>query len=303
MQGGQDTCMPPALLPYQVALTAPAFVPRAADVQNAAAFLQRAGAVCTLGASCFLPRRFSRADDQVRAAELTRFLCCGAYDIVLCCRGGYGAARLLPYLDKALLQRARAVLCGYSDITALHTFLFSACGGCGVHGLMAATDFAAVPPPEALSAFVDCFAKPEVRLPLQAVYPAQGVRIGRLLGGNLSVFTSLCGTRFFPDLSGAILLLEEVGEPEYRLDRMLTQLWHCGVFEAAQAVIFGNLSLARQEDEIKFLRRFFDGTRSAVYICPLIGHIKENRSVPLGMPASIAAGRLTVRSGFAALCR
>ena len=109
MQGGQDTCMPPALLPYQVALTAPAFVPRAADVQNAAAFLQRAGAVCTLGASCFLPRRFSRADDQVRAAELTRFLCCGAYDIVLCCRGGYGAARLLPYLDKALLQRARAV--------------------------------------------------------------------------------------------------------------------------------------------------------------------------------------------------
>lgn len=239
----------------------------------------------------------------MRAAELTRLLCCGAYDIVLCCRGGYGAARLLPHLDKALLQRARAVLCGYSDITALHAFLFSVGAGCGVHGLMAATDFAAPPPPEALSAFVDCFEKPEVRLPLQTVYPAQGMRIGRLLGGNLSVLTSLCGTRFFPDFSGAILLLEEVGEPEYRLDRMLTQLFHCGVFASAQAVIFGNLSFPRQEAEIEFLRRFFEGTRAAVYICPLIGHIKENCSVPLGMPACLAAECLTVRSGFAALCR
>ena len=287
---------------YRIAVTAPAFVSRASDVLSAAAALQRAGAVCTLGASCFLPRRFTPSDDKMRAGELTRFLCSDAYDIVLCCRGGYGSARLLPYLDATALQRASAVLCGYSDITALHAFLFSYCGRCGVHGLMAATDFAnGNVPRSAFAAFSDCFEKAEMTLELEPLFPARQTVFGRLLGGNLSVFTSLCGTRFFPDCRGSILFLEEVGEKEYRLDRMLTELRLAGVFRSARAVIFGSLSLGSAAAEQRFLRRFFADDEVAVYTCRKIGHIRRNVSIPFGMPACICGEALTARCGLFSL--
>lgn len=175
--------------------------------------------------------------DEARAAAMNAALADPEIEAILCARGGYGAMRILDRLDGEALRRRRLPIVGLSDVTALHLWA-AGLGVATVHGPVL-TQLAVLPPGD-VQALFDVL---EGRLPtldgLDGLCPGQAR--GRLLGGNLSLLAHLLGTPFLPDLQGCLLLLEEVNEAPYRIDRLLTQLALAGVLDRLAGVLVGNL--------------------------------------------------------------
>ncbi len=171
--------------------------------------------------------------------------------LIVCARGGYGAMRLLEGIDWEAWRLDPKPILGYSDITALHCAGYARLGIPGWHGAIPAgnwSDFERCSLQAALfgDATYDVFASGD-RAPSSALADANGTaRLnagnsvqGPLLGGNLCMLASLCGTPYLPNFDGSILLLEDVGEYPYRIDRFLVQLELAGVFKNVRAVLVG----------------------------------------------------------------
>lgn len=225
--------------------------------------------------------------DCERAAHLSALLSDPELGAVLAARGGFGCTRLLPLLDLAALAQAGPCLIGFSDLTALLNPL-ATLGLLTVHGPVVTqlprldqasrADLAALlagrrPWPAALSG--------------QPLAPGQAA--GPLMGGNLTTLCSLLGTTWFPNLGGAVLILEDTGEAPYRLDRLLTQLALSGALERVAGVAVGRLS--EQENDppglAEALARRLAGLGKPVVMNLPFGHGAANRLLPLGARAEI----------------
>lgn len=220
--------------------------------------------------------------------------------LLACARGGWGAARLL----ERPIQWNSGWLLGFSDVTAL-LWARLACGfsGC-VHGPMLTT-LADEPDwsQERLRRLLFGDGVPD----LQGDAAGGGQAIGPLVVANLTVATHLLGTRFLPDLHGAILIFEDVGEAPYRIDRMLTQWRLSGVLEQLAGIGFGNFA-ACDDDERPAAKRFSlsqvldertaDLALPRVFDLP-VGHCSGNAALPLGEMACLDgdSGRLSLISG------
>lgn len=183
--------------------------------------------------------------DQERGELLQRALLDSGICAIWCSRGGYGATRLLRRLD---WRRIRAEstpkhLIGYSDVTALHLAVRRELGWQSLHGPMAG-EWAGAPPftTDGFTRALDGTAT-GAPLPLPDGYTPQtihaGTARGRLVGGNLSLVAALCGTPWALQGRGAIVLLEDVGEAPYRIDRMLVQLLQSGCLDGVAGIAFG----------------------------------------------------------------
>ncbi len=225
--------------------------------------------------------------DASRAEHLTRLMLSPAAGAVLSARGGYGCSRLLPLLDLEALAASRKLLVGFSDLTCLLNALASR-GLVTAHGPMAvrlaATDQASLDDLAGLLAG---------RLPWPALFAGRPLAPGRargpLMGGNLTLFCHLLGTPWFPELTGAVLFLEELGEPAYRLDRCFTQLILAGVFERVVGVALGSLS-EQAEDPPELLETAVErlsGLGLPVVTGLPFGHGPLNRPLPLGALAEL----------------
>jgi muramoyltetrapeptide carboxypeptidase len=185
--------------------------------------------------------------DLNRAEELNRMWADPQISALLCLRGGYGCLRMAGRIDLTQVRNQPKFLIGFSDITVLHTHLFQQAGLVSLHGPTLST--LATTDKESLERFHQCLTS-NWRVPLQI----KGVEIlrggdeikGRLVGGNLSTLLTLLATPFEPDYTGRILFLEDVGEPLYRIDRMLTQLWLAGRLQKPAGIILGDFSLTRE---------------------------------------------------------
>ncbi|MGE5359514.1 MAG: S66 peptidase family protein [Bacteroidales bacterium] len=170
-------------------------------------------------------------DDRIRA--------------VFVARGGYGSVQLLPLLDARLARAARKPLVGYSDITSLLSFLTLSCGVVAFHGPSVAGCLGRGDAAYDRDTLVRALTSPEPLGPLacEELAPLKAGRAsGPLLGGTLTQLVGSLGTRFaFDPPDGFVLLLDEVGERPYRLDRMLTQLAMAGVLERASGIISNQL--------------------------------------------------------------
>lgn len=187
----------------------------------------------------FRRHRYLAGDDARRLAELKGAFADPTIRAIFCARGGYGAMRLLPQLEADPFQNSKPIV-GFSDITALHQW--QQCHGLiSIHGpvltqlgrLNRATS-------ERLFSLLES-SSPAEPLHGRATF-VEGTAEGPLLGGNLSVFTRLLGTPFMPNLDGAVLLLEDVGERPYRLDRMWTHLELAGVFRQVRGIALGSFT-------------------------------------------------------------
>ncbi len=189
----------------------------------------------------FDTHRYLAGTDEARLAQLQRALDDDSLRAVFAARGGYGVMRLLPTLRLA----APKWLVGFSDVTALHC----AAQRRGWQSLHAPVLTQLGKQPQAL---IDrCFAALEGHAlpPLSAERTVTaGVAEGPLLGGNLSVLTRLIGTPYLPDLRGALLLVEDVAERPYRLDRMWTHLRLAGLLEQLAGVVFGDFTGCEERD-------------------------------------------------------
>jgi muramoyltetrapeptide carboxypeptidase len=187
----------------------------------------------SLHPALFERRRYLAGSDEVRAAELADAFGDDQIRAVFTARGGSGAGRLLPLID--LGQMPLKPLVGFSDVTVLHAALQTA-RRVSIHGPVITQ---LVEQPDWVIARLFALLEGQIPEPLSGTPLVPGVVEGPLLGGDLTVFATLLGTRWLPDVSGAILLLEEVGEPPYRLDRAWTHLRNGGVLGRVAGIALG----------------------------------------------------------------
>ena len=230
-------------------------------------------------------------DDRDRLNDINRALRDPEIDALWCLRGGHGMIRIIQGIDYDALSRTPKAIIGYSDITALHSAVQRKCRLVSYHGPTAR---------EAISDFSrDSFQRAVVDQADSCGAAANareinsGTADGRLVGGNLAVLASLCGTEFMPDLTEGILILEDINEPVYRIDRMLQQLKLSGALNGCKAIVFGEC--VKCPDDAGGGGRPFDVVLSEIahalgVPCLAgvpIGHIAEQWTIPLGATATI----------------
>jgi muramoyltetrapeptide carboxypeptidase len=253
-----------------------------------------------VGANATQKTGYLAGSDSDRLDDINRALRDPKIDALWCLRGGYGMIRILDGVDYDALSRSPKPIIGYSDITALHAAVQRKCGLITYHGPTARevlTDFSRDSFERAVAAQIDsCGVAPDAR------EINRGTAEGRLVGGNLAVLTSLCGTQFMPDLNDGILVLEDVNEPVYRIDRMLQQLKVSGALDGCRAMVFGECvkcgdNAAGAEQPIDaLLGEMARGMDVPCLAGVPVGHIDRQWTIPLGAMADVDTGerRLTV---------
>ena len=239
--------------------------------------------------------RYLAGNDARRLGELWRALADTGSRAVFCARGGYGIMRLLAGLEGIPLV-AKPVI-GFSDITALHQLLQRQ-GRVSIHGpVLTQLSRLDAPTHARLFQLLESDA-PATELTGTETYVG-GTAEGPLLGGNLSVLTRLLGTPFLAPLEGAVLLLEDLGERPYRLDRMWTHLALAGVFRQVRGIVLGGFTGCEEKDaeysSADVLRELATATGLPCAAGFPIGHGEQNQPVPLGVRVRLDAGsrRLT----------
>ena len=293
----------------RVRLIAPSGYPHdRAAMSRGVARLREAG--CAVDGLDVLERTELRyaGSDAERAADLNALATLDALpDIALAIRGGYGATRLLEHLRYDALRERLAdtntVLVGHSDFTAIQLALHAKSGLATFGGPMLGPDFGA----ETLSALTVPHFWHTVRAAQgSAEWTSSGEHAldleGPLWGGNLAMLCSLLGTPYFPRIDGGILFVEDVGEPPFRIERLLYQLHLSGVLGRQRALILGDFTDCRPSayDNGYGLGEGFAQLRRVAGIPVLdglpFGHVPDKFTLPFGVPA-----RLRVEGGKARL--
>ena len=263
-----------------------------------------------LGKHVFDRRGYFAGRDEDRAADINAMFADPEVNAIHCIRGGWGAARLLPLLDWATIGKHPKIFIGYSDITALLMSLHARTGLVTFHGPVGASKWNAfnvdwmkrVLWNAEAAAFVNARETDDSLVPVKnrtrTITP--GKARGRLLGGNLTVFTTIIGSGYLPDFKDCILFLEDVEEAPYSLDRMFTQLKLAGILGQAKGVVwgtcdgcspgegFGSLTIPDiLDDHLKPLG-------VPVYSGAMIGHVDRQFTLPLGVQVELDADAGTI---------
>ena len=236
--------------------------------------------------------------DRERAEEFESLYCDPSIQALFATRGGYGTARMLPWLDAGRIAAAppKAVV-GMSDVAALFAFLQREAGMGAVHGPCLAAPGAMDSPfvEENLADLKAILFEPlrPLSYPCRPLTggPSPEPARGRLVGGALSVLAAGMGSPWALDCRGAILFLEEINEAPYRMDRFLTQLRQAGRFEGLAGLVFGQLidcDGKRPGLLQNVLQDLFAEAPFPVAIGLEAGHGERNRTLPLGRLAELS---------------
>ena len=252
--------------------------------------------------------------DEERVAGLHELVAAPEVKAIVFARGGHGLLRVLPSIDWSLLAASPKAYVGYSDLAPLLLLIATRLGLVTFHGPMVATDLSSPLDAAERASFLDALAGRLGRsLPCAPAQAAPAVE-GRLLGGCLAMLVSTLGTPWFPRLEGSLLFLEDVHEPLYRIDRMLTQLELSGRVARVKGMILGHLGdetedradasgggraagLTSGEAAWKRLSERPSGGEARILAWDLpCGHGRPNLTLPLGVRARLdsEAGALVV---------
>lgn len=239
--------IPKPLFPgARVALLAPSSAVPADRLQPALDAVAALGLQPVAYPSCFFAGRdgYLAATDAQRAAGINKAFADPTIDGILCIRGGYGAHRLLPLLDTETIRANPKYFAGYSDVTALLTYLNQCCDMECYHTIMPSTEYYQPIDPFSMdwltAALFGRLSGPAANPKGQPLTTLAGGRAeGSLCGGNLSLLAASLGTPWEIDTRGKILFLEDIGEKTYRVDAMLTQLRNAGKFDHCAGVLLG----------------------------------------------------------------
>ncbi len=233
-------------------------------------------------------------DDEKRYKDLKDALLSNS-NAVLCTRGGYGCARLMPFLEEKYIPFSPKVFMGYSDITTLNLYLYKKYNLITYYGPMVGVEFGKDDFEKSFTwkyfkYFIeknpDNFKIPD--LPYMKMEPLiKGKAEGILIGGCLCIIEGLIGTPYEPDWNGKILFLEEVGEPVYKIDRMLMHFANVGIFEKVSGIIIGECVDCEKKEDIIKLKDVFYGIfkryNKPVIINAPFGHGDEKIIFPNGI--------------------
>jgi muramoyltetrapeptide carboxypeptidase len=282
-----------------IRLVAPAGPVDRAKLDRGVAKLSGAGYVVEVPDGLLASAGYLAGGDAHRAAQVNDAFSAPGVRAVMAARGGYGTTRILPLVDWKAAAASRRLAVGYSDLSAILSYMATRLGVPAIHGAMPAADLANRFDAEALDAFVR-LAAGEVSPKAPWGAPCEKLRAGAaegvLSGGCLSVLASTLSTPFVPDFRGALLFLEDVGEPAYRIDRSLTQFVQSGLWSAVEGIVVGRTAPVRGESEDDIRRLFAEAAKRLGVPCWYgfpAGHEGPNHPLPFGVRARIdAKGRL-----------
>ena len=266
-----------------------------ACVERAARRVEALGYRVIVDESCYARYGYLSGTDVARARTLERAFLDPESDGVICMKGGYGCIRMMHLVDWERIAAHPKAFVGFSDITTVHLQL-QKMGMVSFHGPMGSSsvvgDAARAGLQRALAGEDFELRNPD-GTPLKTMFP--GTAEGILTGGNLSLLAAACGTPGMPDMHGRILLIEEIGEKVYAIDRMMHQLKLCGVFRDVAGVVFGGFTDCEEEYPDSFhlmdvLQDVLADTALPVVTGLNAGHVAHALTVPLGRKARLDAG-------------
>jgi muramoyltetrapeptide carboxypeptidase len=243
-------------------------------------------------------RAYLAGEDKLRAADLTAALTDPAIAGILFARGGSGAQRTLSALDwDELAALPPKVLAGYSDVTAILEAFAGRLGWASVHGPTVSS--AGTAAHYSFGSLLRVLMRPEHAMTTDypdAVTLAGGTARGVTLGGNLTVLAASLGTDTSLPARGAILLLEDVQEEEYRIDRMLTQLRRSGYLDGVAGIVGGTFTGCGEHELVQDILSERLGDLGVPFIAwANIGHCGRQQAFPVGIAAELDAGARTLR--------
>lgn len=282
--------------------------------------LERLGFKPKLAANVRKRWGFLAGSDRDRAADLMNMFMDRKVNAIVCVRGGYGTARLLPLLDYGKIRANAKIFIGYSDITSLHCAFLVKANLISFHGPMLNSDFINDDLPEfTLRSFLRMLMEPEAAgsirrgsrgegrgKKLRSRVNGEGISIlhsgkasGQLIGGNLSILCAMLATPYQPSFKNKILFLEDLDEVPFRFDRMLTHLLNAGLLQQVSGVAIGTnkdcidpkakgCKEYRQTMEDVFKERLAPLKIPVVLGLPF-GHVPMNATLPVGVNATLDA--------------
>lgn len=304
-----------------VALIAPASAPPDPKaIDRSIAVLEKLGFKVRLAAKVRKRHGYLAGHDRERAADLMKSFADRRVKAILCVRGGYGTARLLPRLNYQIIRANPKIFVGYSDITSLHCAFLTRANLVTFHGPMLNSDFIHRRLPEfTLESFLRTLTRAEPPGSICAGYKEKTVTIlrggmtrGPLLGGNLSLLCTVLGTPYLPRLKGSILFLEDIDEAPYRFDRMLTHLLNAGVLQQVAGIAIG-LNANCEDPKAKKTKEYRQTLEEVLRerLLPLkvpivsglpFGHVPHNATLPIGVETVLDARRGDLRIDAPGVC-
>ncbi|MBN1592823.1 MAG: LD-carboxypeptidase [Candidatus Coatesbacteria bacterium] len=273
---------------------------------KACRFLEEKGYRIKLAPHLFESCGYFAGTDRQRASDFNLMFEDREIEAIFIARGGYGSARILPYIDYGIVRQNPKILVGYSDATALQLALFSENKLVSFYGPVVSLDFSGASAQQELDHMMLALsAEPgtglfPAPLPDSVEILSHGRSEGTLIGGCLSVLVSLLGSEHFPDMRDAVLFLEDIDEPPYRIDRYLTQLELSGVLSGLSGVLLGAFvdCIPRRDGpsfsvEEVLEERFLDCGYPVVSGLPF-GHIAEKATLAQGVRAAIDTDDLSL---------
>jgi muramoyltetrapeptide carboxypeptidase len=291
-----------------VAIVSPAAPSTPEALSEGKALLERLGYNVKLMPHCGARQLYTAGTSQQRADDLMAAFTDPEVDAILCARGGYGSARLLPLLDferlKAAIDKRPKLFMGFSDITVLLNVLYKECGLVGFYSPMLTSNL--IEPNAAWTVAQWQRLLTTTQTPIEIANKDSysclqaGTAEGALLGGNLSLLASLCGTPWQPDFTGAIVFIEDWKERYYTLDRQFTQLIQAGLLNNIAGLLLCDFSqISNDFPEVPLAKHL--KTLTAELNVPTgygfsVGHGEQTATIPFGAYARLEAelGRLTV---------
>lgn len=269
------------------------------DISAGLDYLRGKGLLPVVGRHVKAQYRYMGGTDTERAADIMDFFADSSIKALFCTRGGAGSLRILPHLDYNIIRRNPKPIFGFSDSTVLQNGIYTQTANISYSGFLLLYDFRNGSLNPMQSADLDnIFAEQKSDIK-SGTTVTPGTAEGVLIGGNISCLLSLCGTPYFPDLNGKILLLEDVGIKSYQLDIMLHQLKMQPGFTAIRGLIFGQYTDIKIVDDC-------DGDINDNISCfcaeidvPAIkdfayGHVPARHVLPIGGTVRLDAGQCTL---------
>lgn len=279
-----------------IGLIAPAG-PAALDAEKAVQWMQARGYALRIFPGVEQKDGYLAGSDEVRLNDLHAAFADSRIDAILCLRGGYGSPRILDRIDFELLRRNAKPFVGYSDLTALHLAISRYAGFVTFHGPMLNADLLGDKQQPTESSLLGML-RGELTsgsvlhhpptYPLTTIVP--GVARGRLLGGNLSLIAGTLGTPYEIDAEGVILFIEDINEPLYRIDRLLTHLRLAGVLSKLCGVLVGDVAGVDSQALAGLLKQTFEPLWIPVLAGWRSGHCDPNLTLPMGAMVRLDAG-------------
>ena len=265
----------------KISIVAPAGPLKNGALKNVLGDLENAGFEVEIGSNVWNTAGYFAAKDGQRLEDLQSAIDDLDSRAVLCARGGYGSTRIIDQLDISTLEQNPKWLIGYSDITAVHLKLNTA-GIESVHGPMG-TSFARNGAQVSTSAMLELLQGkvPEIDAPYSSLNRI-GTASGPIIGGNLALLVDSLGTKDELVSDNRILFLEDIGEPVYKIDRMLTQLHRSGKLEKLKGLAIGDFSEVDSEKWKQVIMERVAGFGFPVAFTFPIGHEPHNMPVVIG---------------------